>query len=77
MKVGLYIGTQFTPETNVPAALKEMLEQVQYFASDLQRRMNSLVRQKIDQGAIRPSAGMEIMDHYRDIFNRSTYCETE
>jgi alkanesulfonate monooxygenase SsuD/methylene tetrahydromethanopterin reductase-like flavin-dependent oxidoreductase (luciferase family) len=28
MKVGLYIGTQFTPETNVPAALKEMLEQV-------------------------------------------------
>lgn len=28
MKVGLYIGTQFTPETNVPAALKEMQEQV-------------------------------------------------
>ena len=28
MKVGLYIGTQFTPETHVPAALAEMLEQV-------------------------------------------------
>jgi len=28
MKVGLYIATQFTPETNVPAARAEMLEQV-------------------------------------------------
>lgn len=28
MKVGLYIGTQFPPEVNVPAALKDMLEQV-------------------------------------------------
>ena len=28
MQVGLYIGTQFTPETNVPAALIEMREQV-------------------------------------------------
>jgi alkanesulfonate monooxygenase SsuD/methylene tetrahydromethanopterin reductase-like flavin-dependent oxidoreductase (luciferase family) len=28
MKVGLYIGTQFTPEINVPAALQEMTEQV-------------------------------------------------
>jgi alkanesulfonate monooxygenase SsuD/methylene tetrahydromethanopterin reductase-like flavin-dependent oxidoreductase (luciferase family) len=28
MKVGLYIGTQFPPEVNVPGALKDMLEQV-------------------------------------------------
>ena len=28
MKVGLYIGTQFTPQTSVAAALKEMQEQV-------------------------------------------------
>jgi arginine decarboxylase len=70
---GGYWVEKVIPGTRV----QEMLEQVQYFASDLQRRMNSLVRQKIDQGAIRPSAGMEIMDHYRDIFNRSTYCETE
>lgn len=28
MKVGLYIATQFTPETDVAAALREMLEQV-------------------------------------------------
>lgn len=28
MKVGLYIATQFTPETDVPAARSEMLEQV-------------------------------------------------
>jgi arginine decarboxylase len=57
--------------------VQEMLEQVQYFASDLQRRMNRLVRQKIDEGVIRPSAGMEIMDYYRDIFARSTYCEMD
>ena len=31
MKVGLYIGTQFTPETHVPAALAEMLEQERKF----------------------------------------------
>ncbi len=56
--------------------VREMLELVQYFASDLQRRMHTIVRAKIDQGAIRPSTAMQMLDRYTAFFDRGTYCDT-
>ncbi len=56
--------------------VRGMLEQVQYFSHDLQKRMNVIVRAKIDDGVIRPSTAMRIMDHYTAIFSRGTYCDT-
>ena len=57
--------------------VQEMLEHVQYFAPDLNRRMNALVRAKIDADAIRPKAGMAILDEYTSAFKRSTYCDLQ
>ncbi len=55
--------------------VRDMLEQVQYFANDLQRRMQELVKQKIDAGTIRPKRGVEILDQYRACFDAETYLE--
>ncbi|NNF52580.1 MAG: biosynthetic arginine decarboxylase [Gammaproteobacteria bacterium] len=56
--------------------VRSMLEQVQYFASDLQRRMNTIIRAKINEGVIRPSMAMQILDQYNRFFSRGTYCDT-
>jgi arginine decarboxylase len=53
-----------------------MLAQVQYFPNDLHRRMNELVRAKIQAGVVRPSYGMEILDQYMACFPQSTYCDS-
>ena len=55
-------------------AVQEMLAQVQYFPSDLHRRMSELVREKIQSGVVRPTVGMEILDQYMACFQQSTYC---
>ncbi len=52
-----------------------MLAQVQYFPNDLQRRMNDLIKQKIDEGRIRPKAGVDLLDQYMQCFSQSTYYE--
>jgi arginine decarboxylase len=70
---GGYWVEKIIPGTDV----RSMLEQVQYFSSDLQRRMSGIVRSKIDEGVIRPSAGMQIMEHYTGIFAGGTYCDTD
>ncbi len=55
--------------------VQEMLAQVQYFPNDLQRRMNDLIKQKIDEGRIRPKAGVDLLDQYMQCFSQSTYYE--
>ena len=56
--------------------VKEILAQVQYFPNDLQRRMDSLIKEKIESGHIRPKRGMQILEQYMNCFRDSTYYDT-
>ena len=55
--------------------VQDILAQVQYFPNDLQRRMQGLIKQKIESGTIRPKRGIEILDNYRASFDEETYLE--
>jgi arginine decarboxylase len=54
----------------------DMLAQVQYFPNDLRRRMQDLIKQKIDAGAVRPKRAMKILDQYMAFFDKQTYYDT-
>ncbi len=70
---GDYYIEKIIPGTSV----QEMLAQVQYFPNDLHRRMNDIIRQKIDQGRIRPKAGVELLEQYMQCFAQSTYYDPD
>jgi arginine decarboxylase len=53
--------------------VQDILEQVQYFSNDLHRRMQAMVKSKIEAGEIRPKAGMAILDQYMGSFQEETY----
>ena len=53
--------------------VQEILAQVQYFPNDLQRRMDAIIKKKIEAGHIRPKRGMEILEQYRRFFRAGTY----
>jgi arginine decarboxylase len=53
--------------------VQEMLAQVQYFPNDLQRRMNEIIKVKIESGELRPTRGMAILDQYMNCFRDGTY----
>jgi arginine decarboxylase len=53
--------------------VQEMLAQVQYFPNDLQRRMNEIIKVKIESGDLRPKLGMAILDQYMSCFRDGTY----
>ena len=55
--------------------VQDLLALVQYFPNDLRRRMQDIIRHKIDSGVIRPKPGMEILDQYMAFFSEQTYCE--
>jgi len=55
------------------ASVEEMLAQVQYFPNDLLRRMNKLVREKVQSGVIQPSAGYAMLEEYEQIMKETTY----
>ncbi len=64
-------------EKIIPAtSIRDMLASVQYFPNDLQRRMNHLIRQKVEAGVIRPKAGTELLEQYMRCFDDSTYFDT-
>lgn len=64
----------FWIEKVIPATqVGEILAQVQYFPNDLQRRMQGLIKEKIDAGALRPKHGMAILDQYMACFKDDTY----
>ena len=56
--------------------VQDMLAQVQYFPNDLERRMNALIKAKIDAGEIRPKRGMRILEQYLACFQHETYIDT-
>ncbi|MBT8086106.1 MAG: biosynthetic arginine decarboxylase [Woeseia sp.] len=56
--------------------VQDMLAQVQYFPNDLERRMNAIIKSKIDAGEIRPKQGMKILEQYLACFQHETYYDT-
>jgi len=56
--------------------VQEILATVQYFPNDLGRRMQEIIKQKIDTGVVRPKRGMEILDQYMACFSAQTYFDT-
>lgn len=55
------------------ARVQDMLAQVQYFPNDLQRRMEAIIKVKVDAGFLRPRRGAEIMEQYIACFDAGTY----
>jgi arginine decarboxylase len=70
---GNYYIEKVIPATRVG----EMLAQVQYFPQDLERRMNELIRRKVEAGVIRPRAGIEMLERYQRCLTETTYYESE
>jgi len=67
----------FWLEKSIPgSAVHDMLAQVQYFPNDLRRRMQDLIKEKIDSGAVRPKRAMQILDQYMAFFDTQTYYDT-
>ncbi|MDO9478399.1 MAG: biosynthetic arginine decarboxylase, partial [Pseudohongiella sp.] len=70
-------GNFWIEETLKGISTKEMLNQVQYFPNDLDRRMTELVRKQINAGVIKPAEGTRILNNYTKRLEESTYCTTE
>jgi len=70
-------GNFWIEETLKGISIKEMLNQVQYFPNDLDRRMTELVRKQINAGVIKPAEGSRILNNYTKRLEESTYCTTE
>jgi len=66
---GSYYIEKIIPATTV----QDMLAAVQYFPNDLHRRMNDIIRRKIEAGVIRPRAGVDLLEQYMQAFGASTY----
>ena len=65
-------------EKTIPGTtVEEMLADVQYFPSDLKRRMNEIIRRKVEAGVIRPPAGVQLLDEYMKCFADTTYIDQE
>ena len=65
---GYYIE-KMIPGTTV----EQMLALVQYFPNDLERRMQAMIRAKIDAGLIRPKMGVRLLEQYTRTFTDTTY----
>lgn len=55
--------------------VKEMLNQVQYFPNDLDRRMSEFIRRQINLGHIKPTEGTRILNNYTRRLEDTTYCD--
>ncbi|MGM0633497.1 MAG: biosynthetic arginine decarboxylase [Pseudomonadota bacterium] len=56
--------------------VKEILNQVQYFPNDLDRRMSDFVRRQINAGHVKASDGMRWLNRYARHLDDTTYCDT-
>lgn len=70
-------GNFWIEETIKAISIKDMLSTVQYFPSDLDRRMTELIRRKIETGVVKPAEGMRILNNYTKRLDDSTYCDTD
>ena len=70
-------GNFWIEETIKAISIKDMLSTVQYFPSDLDRRMTELIRRKIESGVVKPAEGMRILNNYTKRLEDTTYCDTD
>ncbi len=56
-------------------SVQEMLALVQYFPSELQKRMEIVVKSKVEAGVLKPAAGSRLLDEYRACLTDSTYLQ--
>jgi arginine decarboxylase len=70
---GGYYIEKIIPGTTV----EEMLADVQYFPNDLKRRMNEIIRRKVEAGVMRPPAGVQLLEEYMKCFGDTTYIEPQ
>lgn len=70
-------GNFWIEETIKAISIKKMLSSVQYFPSDLDRRMTELIRRKIETGVVKPAEGMRILNNYTKRLEETTYCDTD
>ncbi|HEX8385621.1 MAG TPA: biosynthetic arginine decarboxylase, partial [Rubricoccaceae bacterium] len=68
-------GGYFVEEMLPGTTVEEMLATVQYFPSDLQQRVQAILRAKAKDGTIRPREAQEVLKEYRSFFAASTYLE--
>ena len=67
----------FWLEKTIPGTeIGDILAGVQYFPNDLRRRMQDMIKLKIDAGEVRPTLGMQILEDYMACFRKQTYFET-
>lgn len=66
-------GNYYIEKTLNGASVEEILALVQYFPNDLHRRMQKIIQQKVREGAIRPRAGVDLLDQYSKFFRQYTY----
>ncbi len=65
----------YVEETLRGTTIEEMLARVQYFPSDLQARVQTLVREKARDGVVRPKEAQAILADYRAFFQMTTYLD--
>ena len=65
----------YVEETLRGSTVEEMLARVQYFPSDLQARVQTLVREKARAGVVRPKEAQAILADYRSFFQMTTYLD--
>ena len=65
----------YVEETIPGTTVEAMLARVQYFPSDLQARVQALVRQRAKDGVVRPKEAQRILADYRAIFQQTTYLD--
>jgi len=68
-------GGYFVEEMLPGTTVEQMLATVQYFPSDLQQRVQAILRAKAKEGVIRPREAQEVLKEYRAFFPASTYLE--
>ena len=67
----------FYVEKLIPATtIEEILALVQYFPKDLEKRMEAIIRKKVDAGDLRPRAAVRLLEKYAETFKDSTYFAT-
>jgi arginine decarboxylase len=69
-------GNYYIEKTIAATSIQDMLASVQYFPNDLQRRMNRMIREKVEAGVIRPRAGTDLLEQYMARFAESTYFDS-
>ncbi len=66
-------GGYYIEKTIPGTTVEQMLATVQYFPNDLHRRMELLIRDKVQAGVLRPKEGVQLLDQFKKAFQQSTY----